>query len=84
MARWGGIIKAWIGHGYNPGNVGGMLECFERDEAPGNSRAKGRDSPRNTGSKPMPIKRTIAALPKGWLQEGDDEDGNAILHETPG
>jgi hypothetical protein len=41
LERWREIVNAWKLSGYNPYNVGGMLDCLERDELP---------DPKNGGS----------------------------------
>lgn len=40
LELWGRIIKAWVGLGWNPTNVVGMLDFFKRKEIPpGNGRS---------------------------------------------
>ncbi len=34
LARWGRVVKAWVGCGWNPTNVKGMLECFREGVIP--------------------------------------------------
>ena len=41
LERWGHTVFAWVGLGWNPTNVKGMLECYERNEMPGQNRATG-------------------------------------------
>jgi len=36
LERWARVIKAWLGQGWNKGNVNGMLEFFRRNKIPGN------------------------------------------------
>jgi hypothetical protein len=31
---WGQVVKSWIGHGWNPQNISGMLEVFGKHEPP--------------------------------------------------
>lgn len=41
LERWGHVVKAWVGMGWNPTNVKGMLEYFGRKEIPpGNGRGQ--------------------------------------------
>lgn len=45
LQRWAAVIQGWLGCGWSPGNVNGMLDYFKRNEIPGtkggNGRAKG-------------------------------------------
>jgi len=34
LDRWGVVVKAWVGCGYNPTNVKGMLECYREGTIP--------------------------------------------------
>lgn len=43
IARWTRVINAWVGLGWNPGNVQGMLEYYERNEIPGKENSRGRN-----------------------------------------
>jgi len=52
VARWTRVAQAWVGIGWNPGNVLGMLEYYLRGEIPGKDRNRGRgrhQSPANSG-----------------------------------
>lgn len=44
LTRWGETVKAWLMHGWNPGNIAGMLDCYERGELPG-ARAAPKAAP---------------------------------------
>ena len=44
---WEGVVKEWVGHGWNPTNVSGMLECYSRRQLPG------RDGARNARASPQ-------------------------------
>jgi hypothetical protein len=44
---WGRIVKAWVGKGWNPGNVSGMLQFYQRGEVPGPVKGKGSTLERN-------------------------------------
>jgi hypothetical protein len=58
LQRWAAVIQGWLGCGWSPGNVGGMLEYFDRHEIPGTKGGKGRESPRPNDDgkyKPVPI-----------------------------
>lgn len=48
VARWTRIVMAWVGMGWNPCNVKGMLEYWGRVSLPGEERRNGgdRDPPR--------------------------------------
>jgi len=37
---WGGVIKAWLGCGWNPQNVAGMLDYHHRRELPKTGRGR--------------------------------------------
>jgi len=75
LRLWRSITEQWRDHGYNRQNLSGLLECFEKG---------GLEPRRGNTREPIPIERTIADFPKGWLQEGNDEDGDAVSHQTPG
>lgn len=47
IERWGRIVKAWVGMGWNPGNVNGMLEFFKRNEIPEIKGGNGRGQIKN-------------------------------------
>ena len=38
--QWGNIVKAWIGRGYNPRNVTGMLDAYRKGGINGNGNGK--------------------------------------------
>jgi hypothetical protein len=42
LTRWGSVVKAWVGMGWKPTNVRGMLDCYERGEIPGQQARKSR------------------------------------------
>jgi len=42
LERWGAVVYAWLGQGWNPGNVAGMLDHFRRGEIPGEKHAAQR------------------------------------------
>lgn len=42
LKLWGEVVHAWVGVGWNPVNVAGMLDCFKRHEIPGARRDAGR------------------------------------------
>lgn len=44
LDRWGAVVKAWIGKGYNPSNLTGMLDTFRRGEMPGGKPKHGTRS----------------------------------------
>ena len=53
---WGNVVKAWVGLGWNPTNVRGMLEFYGRREIPtvrgGNGRSGTNRSNNQTPTKP--------------------------------
>lgn len=55
---WGSIVKAWVGLGWNPTNVSGMLEFYGRREIPavkgGNGRSGSNRASRNPNSRITP------------------------------
>ena len=57
---WEKVVKQWVGLGWNPTNVSGMLDCYRRRQLPG------RD-PRSTGPPEDPIQAAIQAIEEeGW------------------
>jgi hypothetical protein len=42
LKLWYRVCHAWVGVGWNPQNVQGMLDCFQRGEIPGKERGNGR------------------------------------------
>lgn len=55
---WRQVVHAWIGLGWNPGNVQGMLDCFQRRELP---------QPRNGNGK-QPRLQPATSL-DDWIQQ---------------
>jgi hypothetical protein len=45
LARWGAVVKAYVGCGWNPTNVSGMLGFFQRGEIPKPGKRAPPDSP---------------------------------------
>lgn len=41
LKLWGDIVHAWIAHGWNPGNITGMLEVFKTGHVPVSTRGYG-------------------------------------------
>ena len=39
---WGSVVKDWVGKGYNPVNVKGMLSCYEDGKLPGGEKRDGQ------------------------------------------
>jgi hypothetical protein len=57
---WEDVVKEWVGHGWNPTNVSGMLECYRRRQLPGRG-------PRATDPPADPIQAAIQAIEEeGW------------------
>lgn len=49
LERWGQVVKAWVGEGWKPTNVRGMLDFYERNEIPpGTGRQRGKSSHRTS------------------------------------
>jgi hypothetical protein len=69
LDRWGEVVLAWVGHGWKPTNVSGMLECFEQGKIPGED---GRGVPRRDapGYKRAPVVR-LEDMPD--ISQWDDE-----------
>jgi len=42
LERWGEVVFNWCGLGWNPTNVKGMLDCFKKNETPGDYANNGR------------------------------------------
>jgi len=81
---WGNIVKAWVGLGWNPTNVKGMLEFYGRREIPaakggngksGTNRANSRITPKPAAAPvdPARVERDRAALRahRARQQQGD-------------
>jgi hypothetical protein len=45
LARWGAVVKAYVGCGWNPTNVSGMLDFFQRGEIPKPGKRAPPDAP---------------------------------------
>lgn len=45
LARWRQVVTAYIGCGWNPANLSGMLDWYTRNETPHASRANGNGKP---------------------------------------
>ena len=60
---WHDVVKAWVGLGWNPTNVSGMLDCFKRRQLPG------RDGIGNPRASPRPSPFEDYA---SWLQEQEE------------
>jgi hypothetical protein len=46
LARWGVVVKAYVGCGWNPTNVSGMLDFFQHGETPKPGKRAPPDAPR--------------------------------------
>lgn len=42
LERWGAIVKEWVGNGWNPTNVSGMLDKFQGKTKDGTTQENGR------------------------------------------
>jgi hypothetical protein len=66
---WGRVVKAWVGSGYNPMNVRGMLDWYRRGEIPAASdRGAGRGS---RGGRQTNLHRSIEAGVSLLQEEGE-------------
>jgi hypothetical protein len=65
LDRWGETVHVWVGLGWKPTNVIGMLECYQRGELPGSN---GRLS-MSTGPPPQQTPTTVSGLQAtpGWM-----------------
>jgi hypothetical protein len=47
LSFWGEVVKSWVGYGWNPTNVKGMLECYKERRLPvlNGGRTNGRTQP---------------------------------------
>lgn len=59
---WKQVVAAWIGTGWNPGNLKGMLEFYRRGEIPGTQRRNGGKGNGNGQQKYASIGDAFAAL----------------------
>ena len=60
LAFWEKLVKEWVGLGWNPTNVKGMLECYHDRRLPGRR-------PTRTESPDDPIQAAINVIEtKGW------------------
>jgi hypothetical protein len=72
LALWQQTIIAWLGQGWNPGNVQGMLERYEKRSVPGTDDVDGSSPtgpPYDPGSAPLIISG-LNATPE-WLGASD-------------
>jgi hypothetical protein len=66
---WGQVVKAWVGCGYNPLNVRGMLDCYKRRELPSTGACHpGRASQKRPATR---LQGTIDAAVRILQQEGE-------------
>ena len=75
---WGQVVKAWVGLGWNPTNVKGMLEFFKRREIPAVKGGNGR-----SGSN-YPSNRTLAKPPAVPVDPAQVERDRATLRAHRG
>jgi hypothetical protein len=45
ISRWGEVVRAWIGMGWKPRNITGMLDHFREGRVPGHDYASARSPP---------------------------------------
>jgi len=64
LAFWGDVVHAWIGVGWSPMNVSGMLDCFKRREIPTTKRNNGN------GSGLTPAQRIAKMVDEGVFDDG--------------
>jgi len=50
---WRDVVTGWVGKGYNPRNVQGMLDCFQHNRIPGEATGP----PRDNGKTPAELAR---------------------------
>lgn len=80
LARWRKVIHAWLLKGWGEGNIGGMLDFYQRNEIPGEDRktgppgGNGRDPPQEP--KPPVIVPGINSTPM-WELEAANGDPDA-------
>jgi hypothetical protein len=66
--RWEQVIRCYIGCGWNPQNLSGMLDYYRRGELPGNYRGRSTyraASKRATGTTPYRVARIEDFIYKG-------------------
>lgn len=51
LARWGKVVFHWVGMGWSPVNVKGMLDCYEKGEIPGEDRSSAGLTPAQRAAK---------------------------------
>lgn len=78
LDRWKQLVTDWLGYGWNPGNVKGMLEAYERG---------GIDGPNGSGAKPTPKRNGVHPDLRLPTEEQKEEQRRAIArsrkkHET--
>ena len=66
---WGQVVKAWVGVGYNPINVLGMLDCYRRGELPSTAPSSAAGSRRR--GPPSKLQSTIETGIRILKQEGE-------------
>jgi hypothetical protein len=68
---WGSVIKAWVGLGWNPTNVKGMLEFYERREIPPGNGAGRRKTPPGAAPEPAGFAAIRAVLAREGVADGE-------------
>jgi len=64
LQRWGRVVYAWVGLGWKPTNVMGMVEFYQRNEIPGQEAPSGSRSKGNGkhGSQDRPLDQDAQAV----------------------
>jgi len=76
LQRWKNTINGWVGMGWNPRNVKGMLDFYRRNEIPGKDRNNGRpNAHQNPHGTTEPVELATGFLEDTELPSGPDPPG---------
>ena len=72
LELWSTVLDSWIGHGWNPANLDGLLDCFQK----GGVQERGNGSGRR---EPMPTKEAIKRSYGGIAVNLQPDDASSAL-----
>jgi len=73
---WRDVVDAWVGAGWNPRNIDGMIDCYLRGEIPSTGKNGGKHAPNNrTGRVPSRVPEYSVADPAAFGEQLSDDDG---------
>ena len=72
LKRWGRIVYQWVGLGWNPTNVTGMLECFNENRMPGDN-GNGNSHKSNGGTNGNGKGTNVGGTQADLLRQGNEK-----------